>query len=234
MILDGFYRSTTHPAPMAMADVAGYVWLGQALLLLVPWRVDTDIREQVQSGTVVYELCRPLDLYGLWFARALAWRTAPVLLRMVPMFVVAMAVLPLVGLGEWRLQPPPGALAAALWAASLVGALLVSCALTTLMNISLLWTLSAQGVPTLLAAMFTMFSGLVIPLPLFPDWSHPLLYAMPFAGVLDFPSRIYSGHIAPSQVPWVLLHQFGWTILLVALGRALLRRGTRRMVVQGG
>ena len=46
----------------------------------------------VRTGAVAYELCRPLDLYALWYARAIAWRTAPVLLRAVPMFVFAMVV----------------------------------------------------------------------------------------------------------------------------------------------
>jgi ABC-2 type transport system permease protein len=32
----------------------------------------------------------------------------------------------------------------------------------------------------------------------------------------------------------VLLHQLVWTALLVALGRWLLSRGVRRLVVQGG
>ena len=26
----------------------------------------------MRTGAVAYELCRPLDLYGLWYARALA------------------------------------------------------------------------------------------------------------------------------------------------------------------
>jgi ABC-2 type transport system permease protein len=234
MILDGFYRSTSAALPMRLGEVVGYVWLGQALLLLVPWRVDADVREQVRSGTVVYELCRPLDLYGTWFVRALAWRTAPVMLRMLPMFVVAMALAPLVGLGAWRLAPPPGAASLALWLASLVGALFVSCAITTLMSVSLLWTVSADGIPVVLTVAVTVFGGLVIPLPLFPDWARPIVYALPFAGVLDFPARIYTGNIPPAAAGWVLVHQLWWTIVLVALGRWLLGRGIRRLVTHGG
>ena len=62
---------------MAFAQVASYVWLGQALLAMLPWNVDAEIRAMIRSGAVAYELCRPIDLYGLWFARALAQRTAP-------------------------------------------------------------------------------------------------------------------------------------------------------------
>jgi ABC-2 type transport system permease protein len=232
MILSAFYASAS-AAPMALGEVIGYVWLGQATLLLVPWRVDQDVAEQIRTGTVVYELTRPLDLYGLWFARAIAWRTAPVFLRMVPMFVFAMVLLPLLGAPEWQLHAPSAA-SAVMWLGCFVGAVLVSSALTALISVSMMWTVSGDGVPMLVAACATMFGGLVIPLPLFPDWCQPILYALPFADLLDLPSRVFTGHISPHDAVWVIAHQLAWTIGLVVLGRWLLARGLRRLVVQGG
>lgn len=232
MILQAFYAASTVAAPMALPRVVGYIWLGQATLLLIPWRTDEDVAEQIRTGTVVYELTRPLDLYGSWFARSLAWRTAPMFLRMVPMFVIAMVVVPLLAPG-WELAPPNAAAAIA-WVACFGGAVLVSSALTTLMNVTLLWTLTGDGVPMLVATCATIFGGLVIPLPLFPDWAQPVLYALPFAGMLDLPSRVFTGDIPASHAGWVLAHQLVWTFALVALGRWLLGRGMRRLVVQGG
>jgi ABC-2 type transport system permease protein len=236
MILEAFYAAGAAgaAAPMAFDQVVGYIWLGQATLLLVPWRTDADVADQIRSGTVVYELTRPLDLYAVWFARAIAWRTAPVVLRMVPMFVLAMGVLPLVGADDWRLAPPPSVAAGVMWVACFAGAVLVSCALTTVMTISLLWTISGDGVPMIIASLSTMFGGLVIPLPLFPDWAQPALYAMPFAGMLDLPSRVFTGSIAADHAVWVVAHQLAWTLVLVWIGRRMLARGLSRLVVQGG
>ena len=233
MILRAFYAASVAAAPISLPRVVTYVWLGQATLLLVPWRTDEDVAEQINTGNVVYELTRPLDLYGVWFARSLAWRTAPVFLRMLPMFVVAMVIVPLVAPG-WELAPPPSAAAFVMWVACFAGAVLVSSALTALMNVTLMWTLTGDGIPMLVATCATMFGGLVIPLPLFPDWIKPVLYALPFAGMLDLPSRVFSGDISLAHAPWVLAHQLAWTLALVALGRWLLSRGVRRLVVQGG
>lgn len=234
MILAAFYAAASGGAPMAFSEVVGYVWLGQATLLLIPWRTDEDIAEQIRSGAVVYELCRPLDLYGLWFARALAWRTAPVLLRMLPMFVIAMVIVPLAGATEWQLAPPPSAAAFAMWIACFAGAVLLSAALTTLMNITLMWTVAGDGVPMMVATLATMFGGLVIPLPLFPAWAQSALHALPFAGILDLPSRVFTGNIPADRAVLVVAHQLAWTLVLVGFGRWLLARGIRRLVVQGG
>jgi ABC-2 type transport system permease protein len=80
----------------------------------------------------------------------------------------------------------------------------------------------------------SMFSGLLIPLPLFPGWARGALRWLPFAGVIDQPARIYAGHIADGELAGVLARQLGWTVVLIALGRRLLARGLRRVVVQGG
>jgi ABC-2 type transport system permease protein len=234
MVLEAFYRSTAAPQPLGFGQVVAYIWLGQITFTLQPYNLDRDVRALVRTGTVAYELVRPVDLYGFWYARAVAWRTAPMLLRTLPMLVLALVLLPLAGLGEWALPPPASAAAGALWLVALAGALAVSAAITTLMSISLLWTISGEGVAILLASVVSLFSGMIIPLPLFPDWAQPLLKMLPFAGLMDLPARIYTGNIPASQAGWALVHQAGWTLLLVALGRWLLARSARRLVVQGG
>jgi len=235
MIYEGFYRSSTADVqPMAFPQVASYVWLGQALLAMLPWNIDRELHAMVRSGAVAYELCRPVDLYGLWYARAVAHRTAPTVLRAVPMVVFATVVLPLVGLDEWRLEPPVSLAAGAGFALALVCALALACAISTLVNITMLWTIQNDGVLIIVTSVVSLMSGLLVPLPLLPDWAQPVLRWLPFAGVLDLPYRIYNGHIAPDGLPLVLARQLGWTLAIVALGRWCLGRGMRRLVVQGG
>jgi len=235
MIYEAFYRSAaTSARPMAFAQLVSYVWLGQALLAMLPWNADADVRAMVRSGAVAYELCRPIDLYSLWYARAVAHRTAPTMLRAAPMAVFAMIGLPLIGLGEWRLDAPASLAAGAGFAAALAGALALACAISVLMNISLLWTISGDGIVMLVATAVSLMSGLLVPLPLFPDWAQAVLGWLPFAGLADLPFRIYSGHLAAGSIAVVLARQLAWTIALVVLGRRLIGRGLRRMVVQGG
>jgi ABC-2 type transport system permease protein len=234
MILEAFYRSTTAPQPMDFAQVAAYVWLGQALLATLPWNFDAEVRAMVRSGAVAYELLRPADLYGLWYARGLALRTAPAMLRVLPILLFAGLVLPAVGLSEWALHPPPSVAAGVAFAASMLAAVLLSASITTLLNVTLLWTLGADGVAAIIIAAVTVFGGLVIPLPLFPDWTQPILSALPFAGLMDTPFRLYTGDHSVTALPRLLAHQLGWTIAIALVGRALLSRGMRRIVIQGG
>ena len=234
MVLEAFYRSGSQPPSLSFAEAVGYVWLGQVTFTMQPYNLDRDVRDMVKTGTVAYELVRPLDLYAFWYCRAIAWRSAPMLLRSVPMILLAALALPLAGLDEWALRPPPSLAATLLWLASMAGALAVSAAISTLMSISLLWTISGEGVAIMTASLVSLLSGMIIPLPLFPDWAQPLLQLLPFAALMDLPARIYTGDIPAAQAGFVLLHQACWTLALVALGRWLLGRCARRIVVQGG
>jgi ABC-2 type transport system permease protein len=226
MVYEAFYRASSAPQPMSFPEVRTYVWLGQALLAMLPWNVDRDVRDMVRTGGVGYELLRPIDLYALWYCRALAWRVAPTLLRSVPLVLVA---IPFLGMGL-----PPSLASAGAWALSTLGALLLGCAITTLMNTSLLWTLSGEGVAQLVPVLVLAFSGMLVPLPLYPAWMQPLLNVLPFRGLIDIPFRMYLGHLPPGQVLPLFLFQIVWTAALVLLGRWVLARGLRRLVIQGG
>ena len=234
MILAAFFAAATEPQPMDLPQIVAYVWLGQALLGMLPWNVDADFREQVRNGTVAYDLLRPLDLYSYWFGRTLAVRVAAPTLRGIPMVLFSMVLLPLVGLDDWALIPPASAVALAGFVASLVLAAMLATAITLLAHISLLWTISGVGMDRVLTGLVTVFSGLTVPLPLFPDWLQPLLNWQPFRGLADVPYRIYSGNIPAAEIAGELFFVLIWMIALVLLGRLILLRGVRRMVVQGG
>ncbi|MEK7767147.1 MAG: ABC-2 family transporter protein [bacterium] len=226
MIFDAFYRSSAAPQPMAFDQVVTYVWLSQATLVMLPWNADGELRTQVRSGGIAYELVRPLGLFGFSFARAVAWRTAPALLRALPMFLVA---IPFLGMGL-----PPSPAAAAAWVASLAAGVFLSSAFTVILSLASFWLNAGEGVANLVMVLLTLGAGLIVPLPLFPDRLQPLLNALPFRGLLDVPCRIYAGHIPVEAALPQICFQLAWAAALAGLGWVVARAGVRRLVVQGG
>ena len=233
MIYEAFYGSSSSTPPISFTQLASYVWLGQALYAMLPTYSDGEIRDMIRTGAIAYELCRPVDLYSTWYARAVAARTAPTVLRVAPLVAFAMLVLPAIGLDQWRLAPP-GLGAGLGFAVALPCALLLGCAISTLINISLMWTLKGEGIAQIMTTAVYLFSGMIVPLPLFPDWARIAIEWLPFAGLVDLPFRVFTGNLALGSLPLVLGRQLGWTIVLIALGRRLLARGMRRVVIQGG
>lgn len=235
MVLEAFFSHSTSAQPMTLNEAIGYVWLGQAFIMaIVPWSGDRDVQESIRSGAVGYDLLRPVDLYSFWFTRALAMRTAPLILRAIPILGITMLILPLVGLTEWSLAFPISFAAVVAFCLSFIGAILLSAALTMLLTVSMMWTLSGEGVNTIVPTLVIIFSGLVVPLPLFPEWTKPLLNILPFSGLFDQPLRLFTGNLPPNALLSVLIHQGIWIALMVWFGRFLVSRGVNELVIQGG
>ena len=92
MILTAFYAQASVSQPISLAQAITFIWLGQALLALLPWNIDKELEAQVKNGNVSYELVRPINLYCLWYARAFAIRTVPTIMRCVPVFMIGITV----------------------------------------------------------------------------------------------------------------------------------------------
>lgn len=234
MSLAAFYASGHGAPPITLAQSITYIWLGQAFLGLLPWNVDTDIAEMMRSGNIGYERLRPVDTYAYWFARAAAWRAAGTLLRCVPLILATAILFPLLGLENWSMRPPANAEALALFLVSMVCVLLLTSAMTTIVNISIVWMMSPLGINSVTASLSIILSGMVIPLPLFPRWAQLALFVQPFASLVDLPYRIYFGNLHGAAALGAIGVQLFWTLAFVGFGRSFMARVMRRVQVQGG
>ena len=228
MVLEAFYTHARVEAPLTLAQAISYTWLAQAFFHLLPFSAnpDPEVRDMIRTGHVAYEMTRPIDLHGLWWMRALASRTAPTLMRAVPMFLVAV---PFLGL-----QAPASVPSALAFTVTILAAALLTSAFTTIITATLMWTVSGDGIARIMPSLVSVGAGLVVPLPLFPAWAQPILSALPFRGMADEPFRLYLGDLPPSAALPVLAKQLVWTAILVLIGRAIVASGRRRLVVQGG
>lgn len=226
MMLKAFYSESSAHEPLSLAQAVTFIWLGQSLVQLLPWTIDKEIEAQIKNGNVAYELVRPLHLYGLWYARSFAMRFIPTLMRCGPIFLIAGLFLDLSAPASWQ--------SGVYFGCSVAAALFLSSAITTALVISLFWTLSGEGLLKLMPHVVILLSGMVVPLPLFPDWMQPFLNVQPFRGAMDIPCRIYTGVIPAGGALYYIGFQLAWTAAIVLFGVWLMNRAVRQIVIQGG
>jgi len=236
MIYAAFYRgaSGSASAPMTLSQVITYTWLSQGFLALASWGSDPDIALAMRTGAVSYDRLRPVDTYALWYVRAAGWMTSRALPRAALMFLLAGITLPLLGLGHWGWALPPNATQAALFVVSMMLVVALASAIVMLLNIAVVVTLNDRGVNYLVSPFTIVLTGNLIPLALYPDWMHRLLFIQPFAGVVDIPFRVYSGNLHGQMALAGIGLQIGWTLALIVGGKMWMERVMHRLEVQGG
>lgn len=230
LLYTAFYEADPTAFPMGFEQISAYVWFNQAFLtMFMLWFLDADIFAAIRDGNVAYELVRPLDLYRMWFVKNLATRTAKVVLRCLPILVVA-AFLP----APYGLTLPVSFCAFLLFLLTMVLALVLVVAFCMLIYIVTFYTMNPLGIRIIATSMGEFLCGALIPIPFMPDGLRRVIELSPFGAMQNLPFRIYSGHLAGTEMWRGILLQVFWIAALILLGRALMAHALRRVAVQGG
>ncbi|MFE2294425.1 ABC transporter permease [Streptomyces sp. NPDC059452] len=206
-----------------------YVWLGQALLMacaMMGGGFEDELMERIRTGDIAVDLYRPADLQLWWLAGDLGRAVFHLLGRGVaPMFLGALAF-------DLALPGSPWT-----WLAFLVSVLLgivVSFAVRYLVALSAFWLLDGAGAMQIAWLLGLFFSGMLLPLNLFPGLLGEVARMLPWSSLLQIPADVFLGKHTGWGLVEVYAFQGGWAVALLLAGRLLQTVATRRVVVQGG
>ncbi len=230
LVLVALYRALYegHPQSIPIENVATYVWLQQGFFRMM-LASDAELLDKIRTGDVSYDMCRPVNMYGFYYARIMALKMMGSIMRAVPMFVMAF-LLP----KGWGLSFPASLSSFLAAIPALILGLLCVCALENITVAFTMITLDPRGIQGLLNLLMMTFSGNILPLTLFPDSWQKVITLFPYAQLLDAPIRIYTGDYGLESVLRVYMIQGIWIVLLVAFGIYMWNQNQKRMIVQGG
>ncbi|MCR5322877.1 MAG: ABC-2 family transporter protein [Lachnospiraceae bacterium] len=230
LILVAIYRALYAGKPQAMplSQITSYVWLQQAFFRML-FASDSELLDKIRTGGIAYDLCRPVNLYGFYYARIVAQKLIGSLMRGVPMILFAL-LLP----EGWGLSLPDSAAGLALGLVALVMGLLCISALENITMGFTMRTLDPRGMQALMNMILMTLSGNILPLTLFPDSWQKVIRLLPYAQALDAPIRLYTGDRAVTDAPGLLLIQLCWTLVLVGAGLYFWNKNQKIIVIQGG
>ena len=225
-----FYQNGGNSFPMTFPELSSYIWMQQAFLaMFMAWFFDNEIFESITSGNIAYELCRPCDIYTMWFTKNMAIRLSRMMLRCLPILLIS-AFLP----APFHITLPPDWLSGVLFLISVILGFLVLISFSMLIYISAFYTISPMGIRILATSVTEFFAGAIIPIPFFPEAVQPIMYALPFASMQNTPFLIYTGHIDGIDALKSIALQIVWFAALLIVGHILMKRALRKVVVQGG
>jgi ABC-2 type transport system permease protein len=191
----------------------GSVWL--------VWELNYEIRSGKLSPKLLKPM-HPLLQHGIDMVVAVPFRAA----------IVAPILLALVA---WRpdLVEAPSLAAVGLFVVSMVLAWCVNFLIQALFAILAFWVDKTDALFGVWFALWSLLSGYLAPLAMFPAELRPALTVLPFRGMLGLPVEILGGFVDPvAALPEVAL-QLGWVGVLFVAVRWAWARGIRRYGAYG-
>jgi ABC-2 type transport system permease protein len=206
-----------------------FVWTGQALLAaaaLIGGGFQEELQERIRTGDVAVDLYRPADLQLWWLSADLGRACFHLLGRGVAPIAVAAFF--------FELALPASPLTWAAFLVSVVLAVVTGFALRYLFALSAFWLLDGTGLNMLSTLLSMFFSGMLLPLTVFPGAFGEVVRLLPWAATMQVPADVLLGEYEGAGVLAAFGFQAAWAAVLLAAGRALQSLATRKVVVQGG
>ncbi|NXY99805.1 ABC-2 family transporter protein [Streptomyces sp. BR123] len=212
------------------AQALTFVWVSQAMLAaaaLIGGGFQEELQERIRTGDIAVDLYRPADLQMWWLAADLGRASFQ---------LVARGAVPLVaGALAFELALPADPLRWLLFLGSVLLGLVVSFALRYLLGLAAFWLMDGSGVNLMATVASIFFSGMLLPLTVFPGGFGELVRLLPWSAMLQVPMDVLLGrHAGAAGVARALAFQAGWAFVLLAVGRMVQSAATRKVVVQGG
>jgi ABC-2 type transport system permease protein len=209
-----------------LQDTLRYIWLVQALIMVVLPFGWFDLMLTIRSGEVVSDLSKPSDFFWYWFSRESGRNLYYLLFRCIPTYLAGMLLFGFGAPTSWDHWLA--------FAVSLLFAASLGVAYRFLYNILAFWVVEARAAGGFAQVIALFFGGSYVPVVFFPVWLRATNAFLPFSPMFNVPAQVFTGALSGGALALGLSSQVIWVVVLILLARVITARALTRVVVQGG
>jgi ABC-2 type transport system permease protein len=221
-----FQNSTSQSiSGYTLEEMIGYIFISSMVYSYTSNDVLHSLSSMIKRGEVTQLLIKPIDFQTSFLMEALGNKLMILILNIIPMiFAIYFLNIPHPKtIGNWV------TFFISLFIAGLIHFYYEFCVSLLSFYMTNLW-----GIEITNEAVFEFFSGALIPLTFFPEKLITICHYLPFEHIIFTPVNIFIGKISPDR--WIehLQMEILWAIIMLIMGRVLLKQGLKRVVIHGG
>ena len=212
---------------LGLKDMITYSCIAFTLnILFSPWLVYDLIVEKIRKGDIALELLRPINFQIFVLTRYIGDAMFRFLFIYIPFLLFSKLLL--------DFYIPKDLSILVFFVLSSILGFLLNFSIWYIFCLVTFYTLDNEGILLTFLSTLNLFSGLVIPFWLFPQWLKNLAEVLPFKGIYYIPLTIYLQKATGAGILRELTFQICWLICLFIFGQLIWRLVMRKVVVQGG
>ncbi|MCC3379175.1 ABC transporter permease [Paenibacillus farraposensis] len=230
----GVYYFTYQAIYGGAGSIGGFTAAQMTTYVAVSWmarafyfnNLDREISTDIRDGSIAIQMIRPYNYVLVKFMQGLGEGMFRFLLFMIPGMAIAMLLFPV------KLPTDPVA-----WVGFLVMlffSFLINTQINIITGLTAFFIENNEGMMRMKRVVVDLFSGLIIPISLFPGWLATFAQWMPFQAITYLPGSVFTGRVKGVGIWNVLGIQIIWLVVLLVPMIIIWRLARRRLFVQGG
>ena len=207
------YNSGSQVADMNFNEITTYYILVISLNPIIFWGINEILGEAIREGEILRELLNPISYFNYYFGIRIG--------ELIESSIVGILTFIICSLIFKVLLP-----------SSLLN--LIFFILLISLAIIAFYTNSIWGIEMFKRAILSIFSGMIAPIVLFPNFLQKIANFLPFKDCIYTPVNIYFGKLETLEIIKVIFKQCIWIIILYIIAKILFKKAIKNITVNGG
>lgn len=223
---DAIYGSRETLGGLTALQMSTYIaisWMARAFYFN---NIDREMAAEIREGRVAIELIRPYNYLLMKTMQGLGEGIFRFLFFSIPGILLVAILFPF--------QVPSSLGVYLLYFVSICMAFVINTQINLITGILTFFFFNNEGLMQTKRVVVDLFSGLLIPIMLFPAWAASILQYLPFQAISYLPAMIFTEGIKGAEAWHGIGIQCIWFIILMFPIQLLWMRAKRNLVVQGG
>lgn len=224
-VWQAIYKETGDAGGFTIAQMITYYILVFTLSSLATWGVNEDMSYSIKNGKINKELLNPISYFQYYFGINLG-ELAFALLVGIATFIICSIF--------WSISLPVNIVNFILFLIVIILGIPITFFLQMIVGITGFYTNSIWGMEILRKSVISIFSGIIAPITLFPNWFQSLANILPFQELIYTPINIWLGQIPAKEAIFIIIKQIIWGIMLYIIAKKFFNHAIKKITINGG
>lgn len=219
------YNQTGNAGGYTIAQIVTYYVLVVTISPIVLWGINEDMAHSIRNGKINKELLNPITYFQYYFGVNLG-EIGFALAVGIAVFIVSSVL--------WNVLFPVSIGNFILFLSVILLGIPITFFLQMIVGTAGFYTNSIWGMQILRKAIISIFSGIIAPITLFPEWFQNLANILPFKELIYTPINIWLGQVPINDIFFIIVKQSIWGIVLYVVAKMFFNHAVKKITINGG
>lgn len=224
-VWQAIYNQTGNAGGFSISQMVTYYILVITFSSIATWGINEDMAHSIRNGHINKELLNPITYFKYYFGMNLGELAFASVIGLATFIICSLF---------WQLTLPSNIMNLVLCLFIIILGIPITFFIQMIVGTMGFYTNSIWGMQILRRAVIQIFSGIIAPITLFPEWFQNLSEILPFKELIYTPINIWLGNVATNEIFFIALKQVIWGVILYIIAKAFFNHAVKNITINGG